>query len=137
MTSVSLFASATRLPARERGERRIESGGADDGVEHDVDVVARRRLDEACVARRPSPRASPSPFRTRPTKRRREARRLLGEQRGVVERRERGDAEALALPLEHAQRGRADRAGRPEDGDAARASPVTTGPTSAAIRAAR
>ena len=40
MTSVSLFASATRLPCAERGERRLEPRRADHGVEHDVDVVA-------------------------------------------------------------------------------------------------
>ena len=53
MTSVSLFASATRLPRDERGERRIEPRGADHGVEHDVDVVALDGLDQALGAHAP------------------------------------------------------------------------------------
>ena len=133
MTSVSLFASATRFPARERGERRIESRGADDGVEHDVHVVAPRGLDEARRRRRASPAcgvgAVPRRCRRSPARNARPARRAAR----VVERRERGDAESVALPLEHAERRRADRAGRPEDRDAARRRSrcVTTAPRSA------
>src|SRR6185437_193204 len=38
------------LSAFQRRQRRIESCRADDRVEHDVDVVARRGLDEAGIA---------------------------------------------------------------------------------------
>ena len=54
------------------------------------------------------------------------------EQRGIVEGRERRDAKPVALPREHAERGRADRSGRPEDRDAAAcalAGRVTPAPT--------
>ena len=53
--------------------------------------------------------------------RRRPARNALAcsrEQSRVAERRERGDAEAIALAVEHAERRRADRSGRAEDRDA-------------------
>ena len=40
------------LSSRERGQRRVEPGRADDGVEHDVDVVARRPLRPDTPGRR-------------------------------------------------------------------------------------
>ena len=55
------------LAALERGERRVETRRADDGVEHDVDVVARRRVDEAVARRTASSPCSLAPLRTSPT----------------------------------------------------------------------
>ena len=46
------------LSARERGERRVEPGRADDRVEHDVDVVALHGVDETLRADAPSARAA-------------------------------------------------------------------------------
>ena len=70
------------LARAERGERRLESRGADDGVEHDVDVIAPRGLDEARLAEVPAGGAIDAPFRrTMPDERGRERARLLAEQR--------------------------------------------------------
>src|SRR4029079_19721927 len=97
-------------------ERRLEAGGSDERVEHDIHIVARRRLDETlspgmpCIARAVLHDSH---------ERGREQRCLLLEQRRVVERRQRGDPEARALSLEHAERGGADRSGGAEHGDSA------------------
>ena len=67
------------LSRRERGERGIEAGGADDRVEHDVHVVAGRGLDEAfraaCASRRRRCRFVASPGRRTPAHSARPARR--------------------------------------------------------------
>src|ERR1700674_3412140 len=99
------------LPLLQSGKRRIEPGGADDRIEHDIDVIARRRGNE---------RVSPAFPRVvgigarldHPHKRRREPPGLLLEQGAVAVGCERGDAKALALPVQHSQRGRSDRACR-------------------------
>ena len=83
ITSVSLFASATRFPARERGERGVEPRRADDRVEDDVRVGSASRPRRGTQARGArSPDAScRSP--DEPTKAARVALDLLREQRRV------------------------------------------------------
>ena len=93
------------LSGGECGERRIESRGANDRIQHDVHVRAERRLDERALAE--------------PGKGRLPLHRLRREQVRIHVRRERRDEEPLPVPGQHAQRRLADRSGRPENGDAA------------------
>ena len=60
MISDSLFASASRLPAAQRGQRRLEPGGAAHPVEDDVRAASRRPRWP-----RPGPRATRTPCRRR------------------------------------------------------------------------
>ena len=121
MTSDLLVRERHALPRLQRGERRVQAGRADHGIEHDVHVVARRGLDE----QRPAPchqAGGPSvPVLTRARRNSAsEAARLRVEQPGIRERGQRRDMEALALPRDHAERGRADRAGGAQHRDATR-----------------
>ena len=97
----------SRLQRRERG---VETGRTDDGVEHDVHVSACRGLDEAALTGAPSV-VLWSAVVHEADERRTESRYLLLEERRVGERRQRRDTKSVALPVEHAERGRADRAG--------------------------
>ena len=48
-----LVRQSNALAVLERGERGIEPRGANDGVEHDIDIVTSRRGDQAVAATLP------------------------------------------------------------------------------------
>ena len=107
------------LAARQRGERGVESRRADDGVEHDVDVVAARRLRPDTRGRHAIRRAARAPLCTMPTNSgancfacASSSCALLNAVRAATRNRSR-------WRVEHAQRGRSDRPGRPENRHAA------------------
>jgi hypothetical protein len=111
------------LPGVQRRQRCVEPRGADDRVQHDVDVAAHRGLDETLRARAPfavRSRLVVVPVLNDADIRRMEAIDLLTQQRGVRVRCERGNTEPVLVPLEDAKRRRADGPGRAEDRDAAR-----------------
>ena len=119
-TSVSLFASATRLPARSAA--RVASSPAApttalSTMSASGRVAASTRQSVPVHQPSSAPAVAP-PSPTRPDEARSVAGRLFSEQRDVAMRRERGDVEAVRLPFEHAQRGRPDGARRAEDRDA-------------------
>ena len=121
MTTPSLFASATFLPAPQRGQRRPHAHVADDGVDHEIDVlVADHVLDGALDAPAgqqgglPPPPPRLGPFaRDEP---RAELVRLLGQHTKVPARRQGHDVEAVRIRPRHVQRLDADRPGRPQHG---------------------
>ena len=131
MTSVSLFASATRFP-RESAASVASSPAAPTTALSTMSTSSR-----AAASTRHSGPTLQSGVRLDAVAAR--YRRSSGENRAacspsscsVVECRQRGDAKAVALPLEHAQRRRADRPGRSENGDAAALVASVTAPTSA------
>ena len=86
---LSLFASASRLPGSQRGERRGQPGEADDRVEHDVGVGQRGQLGEHARARR----RTPGPCRAGTPN----SAAWRGEQLGVAARGERDDAVFVAV----------------------------------------
>ena len=121
MTSVSLFASATRFP-RASAASVASSPAAPTTALSTMSTSSRCDcVDETLRSDAPSGVRLASVLHDA-DEARMELRGLLSEQRGVVERRERRDAKAVALTLENAERRRADRPRRPEDGDAARTS---------------
>src|SRR5205085_2736410 len=82
-----LIGKCYSLAFGQSSKRRIEAGRPDDGVQHDVDVVEARRLDQT--------RRAHAPFRMRlgailynADEARLKSRRLLSQKRGVVERSE-------------------------------------------------
>ena len=117
MTSVSLLASATRLPARSAASVASRPGGADDRVDHDVDVGVGRRLRAARRARSDS--AAPSSPPASPAKAGLPLRHLRVERLDVPARRQGHDPEVLALAPQHGERAPADRAGRAQHRHAA------------------
>ena len=110
---LSLFASASRLPASSAAIVAGKAGEADDRVEHDVGVGS--------AASSASASGSSSPERAR-FGRDAELGRLRGEQLGVAAGGERDDLASRrrdgAVPADDVERLGPDRAGRPQDGDA-------------------
>src|SRR4029079_6015473 len=105
-----LVGQSDALAGFERGEGRVQSGGAHDRVEHDVHVISSCGFDETALPGPPArvvSRAVPDQSDERWL----EAKRLLLEERRVREGGERGDAKAITLAVEHAKRGRTDRPG--------------------------
>jgi hypothetical protein len=89
------------LSALERGECCVKTGGTNDRVENNVDVVPRRGRDQCLGAAVPGG-ITVALRLDHPDERGRKFLCLISQQRGVAVRRQRGDAKALALPIEHA-----------------------------------
>ena len=119
---LSLFASASRLPRLQRGERRRQAREADDRVEHDVGVGSAASSASASGSSAHARTMSAGTSNVGG---------LLGEELGVAAGREGDDAELVAVPREDVERLRADRPGRSEDGHAARHAHEVTGPRAA------
>src|SRR6185437_9615404 len=113
------------LSRRERSQGRVETGSADDCVQHDVHIRPLRRFDE--TLRTATPLAVRHPVVHETNERRRKLFDLCLEQRSVVIRRERRHPKSILLAGEHTQRRRADRARRSEYRDAAPQVPLHQG----------
>ena len=94
----------------EGGEGGGQAREPDDGIEDDIRLRQPGELGELFVGR----------AGTNAVGRHAERRRLFGEECGIAARRERDHVEVVAVSLDDVERLSADRAGRSENGDAAR-----------------